>query len=261
MASLKDKVVIITGSGDVTGIGAATALHMIKFQPRLVITGRVKSRLDAVEESLLAAGLKQDRLLVVVCDVTDDAQLQNLVQRTLEIFGQIDVLVNNAAVVVSFSVMETNMTDFDHVMNTNIRSPFLLTKLCLPHLIKTKGCVVNVSSIAGQLTFQGHASYSISKAALDQFTGILANEMGEHGVRVNSVNPGVIRTGIYLKFGMSEEEFPKFSEDQKRTHALGRVGEPDEVAKAITFLASDQASFTSGQILYVDGGHHKRPII
>ncbi|WAR31692.1 DNRE-like protein [Mya arenaria] len=162
MASLKDKVVIITG--------AATALHMIKFQPRLVITGRVKSRLDAVEESLLAAGLKQDR-------------------------------------------------------------------------------------------FQGHASYSISKAALDQFTGILANEMGEHGVRVNSVNPGVIRTGIYLKFGMSEEEFPKFSEDQKRTHALGRVGEPDEVAKAITFLASDQASFTSGQILYVDGGHHKRPII
>ncbi|WAR31693.1 Y325-like protein [Mya arenaria] len=184
---------------------------MIQFQPRLVITGRVKSKLDAVEDSLLTAGLKQDRLLVAVCDVTDDAQLHNLVQRTLETFGKIDV--NNAAVVDFLTVMETNMTQFDRIMNTNIRSPFLLTKL-----------------------------YNISKAALDQFTGILANELGEHGVR--------------------------FLEDQKQKQALGRVGEPDEVAKAITFLASDQASFTSGspvQILH-DGflskdisGHYPLP--
>ncbi|WAR31690.1 DNRE-like protein [Mya arenaria] len=228
MASLKDKVVIITGSGDVTGIGAATALHMIQFQPRLVITGRTKSKLDAVEDSLLAAGLKHDR-------------------------------VNNAAVLAYHTVMDTNMAEFDHVMNTNIRSPFLLTKLCLPYLIKTKGCVVNVSSISGQFTYQNEAAYGISKAALDQFTGILANEMGEHGVRVNSVNPGVIRTGIQRKGGMSEQRYAQYAEDQQKTHPLGRVGEPDEVAMAITFLASDQASFTSGQILYVDGGRHKKP--
>ncbi|XP_052788231.1 aklaviketone reductase DauE-like isoform X2 [Mya arenaria] len=234
---------------------------MIQFQPRLVITGRVKSKLDAVEDSLLTAGLKQDRLLVAVCDVTDDAQLHNLVQRTLETFGKIDVLVNNAAVVDFLTVMETNMTQFDRIMNTNIRSPFLLTKLCIPHLIQTKGCVINVSSISGQLTFPQQASYNISKAALDQFTGILANELGEHGVRVNSVNPGLIRTGIYLKSGMNQETYLQFLEDQKQKQALGRVGEPDEVAKAITFLASDQASFTSGQILYVDGGRHKKPAI
>ncbi|XP_052788039.1 3-oxoacyl-[acyl-carrier-protein] reductase FabG-like isoform X2 [Mya arenaria] len=249
----------LKGSGDVTGIGAATALHMIQFQPRLVITGRTKSKLDAVEDSLLAAGLKHDRFLSAVCDVMDDAQLENLVQKTLDMFGQIDVLVNNAAVLAYHTVMDTNMAEFDHVMNTNIRSPFLLTKLCLPYLIKTKGCVVNVSSISGQFTYQNEAAYGISKAALDQFTGILANEMGEHGVRVNSVNPGVIRTGIQRKGGMSEQRYAQYAEDQQKTHPLGRVGEPDEVAMAITFLASDQASFTSGQILYVDGGRHKKP--
>ncbi|WAR31691.1 hypothetical protein MAR_034233 [Mya arenaria] len=127
----------------------------------VIITGRVKSKLDVVEESLLATGLKQDRLLVVLCDVTDDAQLQNLVQRTLQIFGQID--------------------------------------------------------------------------SSDDPDGALCEKWYERG------------------------EIPP--EDQKQKHVLGRVGEPDEVAKAITFLASDQASFTSGQILYVGDGRHKKPII
>ncbi|XP_052220920.1 3-oxoacyl-[acyl-carrier-protein] reductase FabG-like isoform X6 [Dreissena polymorpha] len=256
MTSLRDKVVLITGSGDVTGIGYATALHMCQFQPRLVITGRDQDKLNDVARRLTENGLAQDRILPVVCDLTKEDELNTLVQTTIDSNGLLDVLVNNAAVTSYTSTLEATMEEFDHVMATNVRSPFLLTKLCLPHLIKTKGCVVNVSSISGPMAYSGEVAYGMSKASLDQFTRILANEVAEYGVRVNSVNPGVVRTNIQVKGGMSEERYAQYAERQKSTHQLGRMGEPDEVAKAITFLASDQASFTTGQLLFVDGGRH-----
>ncbi|KAK5964939.1 Oxidoreductase [Trichostrongylus colubriformis] len=130
----------------------------------------------------------------------------------------------------------------------------MLTRLALPHIIKTKGTVVNVSSIAGPCVFPGVAYYCMSKAAIDQFTKCLALEMAPHGVRVNAVNPGVIVTEVHKRAGMDDRTYEGFLEKCKKTHALGRVGEPAEVAEAVLFLASEKSSFTTGELLKVDGG-------
>ncbi|KAL4218643.1 hypothetical protein ACF0H5_021232 [Mactra antiquata] len=260
MASLKDKVIVITGAGDVCGIGAITAQHMIQFGPKLVLTGRNKEKLDEVGHMMKVAGLTEEKLLLVVADVTIEADLERLVNDVIEKFGQIDVLVQNAAIVTYNTTLTTPMEEFDLVMRTNIRAPFYLAKLCLPYLIKTKGCIVNVSSISGQRTFTGEAPYGISKAALDQFTKILSMEVAKDGVRVNSVNPGVVRTNIQKKGGMSEKKYDQYVEGQKLKHPLGGIGEPIDVAKAITFLASDDSSFITGELLFIDGGRHANPV-
>lgn len=205
-------------------------------------------------------GQRTDDVLLVVADVTVDSDLQMLVQKAIDKFQRLDVLINNAAIVTYHTVLDTPMEEFDQVMRTNLRSPFYLTKLCLPYLIQTKGCIVNVSSISGQKTYTGEASYGISKAGLDHFTGILAMEVAKNGVRVNSVNPGVIRTGIQKKGGMTDERYAEYTEQCKLTHPLGGMGEPEDVAKAITFLASDESSFITGELLFVDGGRHKQPV-
>lgn len=257
MASLKDKVVLITGSGDETGIGAATALHLVQFKPKLVLTGRNKDRLDTVRKLVQEKGQTEDDLLLVVADLTVEEDLRRLVQDTIDKFNRLDVLVNNAAVIVYHTMMDTTMEEFDYIMNTNLRSAFYLTKLCLPYLIKTKGCIVNVSSISGLRMFTGESVYGVSKAGLDHFTGVLALEMAKDGVRVNSVNPGVVRTKIQMKGGMSAETYKEYIERQNLKHPLGGIAEPEDVAKAITFLASDESSFITGELLAVDGGRSK----
>ncbi|XP_011705826.1 PREDICTED: L-xylulose reductase-like, partial [Wasmannia auropunctata] len=131
---------------------------------------------------------------------------------------------------------------------------YQLTKLAVPHLIKTKGNIVNVSSIAGLRAFPNILSYCMSKAAVDQFTRCIALELGPQQVRVNAVNPGIIVTNIFQRSGMSEDEIKSLLEHSKTTHALGRVGDTFEVARTIAFLSSDNASFITGVTLPVDGG-------
>lgn len=126
----------------------------------------------------------------------------------------------------------------------------------MPHLIKTQGNIVNISSVNGIRSFPGVLAYNISKAALDQFTRCTALELAPKKVRVNSVNPGVIITNIHKRGGMDEEAYKNFLERAKTTHALGRPGTVDEVSEAIQFLASDSASFITGASLPVDGGRH-----
>ena len=128
--------------------------------------------------------------------------------------------------------------------------------LAVPYLIKTQGNIVNVSSVNGLRSFPGVLSYNISKAALDQFTRCVALELAPKGVRVNAVNPGVIITELQKRGGLTDEAYEKFLERSKQTHALGRPGNSDEVANAIAFLASADASFTTGCSLPVDGGRH-----
>ncbi|XP_060591911.1 uncharacterized oxidoreductase Mb1385-like [Ruditapes philippinarum] len=296
MASLlKDKVVLITGAGDVNGIGAATAVHMALFGPKFVLSGRKQETLDEVGDLMEKVGVTRENLLLVVADVTIDTDQERLVKSAIDKFGQLDVLINNAAITAYHTTLDTTMEEFDNVMRTNLRAPFYLSKLCLPYLIKTKGTyttmeefdnvmrtnlrapfylsklclpyliktkgnIVNVSSISGQRTFTAEAPYGISKAGLDHFTKILAMEVAEHGVRVNSVNPGVIRTKIQQKGGMSPQQYAEYIERQKLKHPLGNIGEPIDVAKAITFLASDDSSFITGELIFVDGGRHNRPV-
>jgi len=128
--------------------------------------------------------------------------------------------------------------------------------LAVPHLVKTKGNIVNVSSVNGVRSFPNVLAYCMSKSAVDQFTRCVSLELAPKGVRVNSVNPGVVVTNLLTRQGMSEEDYAKFLEKTKFTHALGRPGTVEEVAKAIVFLASDDASFTTGESLLIDGGRH-----
>jgi len=259
MPDLKGKVALITGAS--SGIGAATAEHFASLGASLVLCGRNEANLEATKQKCGEVGkwLEMDQaitsqVLTIQCDVTKEEELKSLVDGAIKHFGKIDILVNSAGVIINGGVTTSTLEAYDETMNVNVRSIIQLCQLVTPHLIKTKGTIVNLSSIAGPCSFPGVTFYCISKAAIDQLTKCLALELAPQGVRVNAVNPGVIITDIHKRAGMTEEAYAKFLEHCKSTHALGRVGEAMEVAKAIAFLASDDASFTTGELLKIDGG-------
>ncbi|XP_039960552.1 uncharacterized oxidoreductase TM_0325-like [Bactrocera tryoni] len=249
--SLAGKVVIVTGAS--SGIGAAAAKAFAQQGSKVAITGRNEANLKSTEATCKAVNSKVE-LLLIPADVTTDAE--KIIKTTIEKFGQLDVLVNNAGVGESGSILDIDVDQFDRVLNTNLRSVFLLTKYAAPHLVKTQGSIVNVSSVAGLRSFSGLSVYGTSKAALEQFTRCIALDLAPKNVRVNAVSPGVIVTNILTRLGMSAEDYAKFLEHSKTTHALGRVGDVKEVADAIIFLAGDSSSFITGSILPIDGGRH-----
>lgn len=167
-----------------------------------------------------------------------------------------DILINNAGFAIPGSVETTKMKDFDSIMATNVRGTFLLTQLAVPHLISTKGNVVNVSSTAGLRQFENLLAYCMSKAALDQFTRCVALELAGKGVRVNSVNPGAIDTNPHENLGNEKNPPEQVAalEAFGKLHPLGRVGKLKEIVYAIATLASENANFITGVTLPVDGG-------
>ena len=166
----------------------------------------------------------------------------------------LDILVHSAGILINGSIETLSVSDYDKLMNINTRSAFILTQLCTPHIIASRGNMVHVSSVTGLRSFPGVLGYCVSKAALDMLVRCTALDLADKGVRVNAVNPGVIVTEVHKTSGMSEEAYAKFLEHSKTTHALGRVGGADEVAALIGFLASDEASFITGQTIAIDGG-------
>ncbi|XP_058808373.1 3-oxoacyl-[acyl-carrier-protein] reductase FabG-like [Phymastichus coffea] len=245
--SFADKVVLITGAS--SGIGAATAIHLSQLGALLSLHGRNVQNLNKVAEQC-----KNPKPHLVTGEITNEADVQKILESTLQKYGKLDVLVNNAGTLESGSIENTSLEQYDRVMNINVRSIYHLTMLAVPHLIKTRGNIVNVSSVTGMRAFPGVLSYCISKAAIDQFTRCVALELAPKQIRVNAVNPGVVVTNLHRSSGMSEDKLKEFFEHSKVTHALGRPGTPEEVAKTIGFLASDYASFITGQTLPVDGG-------
>lgn len=190
----RDKVVLVTGAS--SGIGAETARLLSKLGGKLVLVGRNQKRLEKVASEIngsdTATASNESSIqivppLTIVADLTKDCQ--RIIDQTIEHFGQLDVLVNNAGVNVEVPVMEAQMDKFDLIFNTNVRSVIELSKLAVPHLEKTKGNIVNVSSICGLVPVYSSTFYSMSKAALDQFTKCSSNEFAKRGIRVNSVNP------------------------------------------------------------------------
>ncbi|XP_016954038.3 cyclopentanol dehydrogenase [Drosophila biarmipes] len=252
MPSFKDKVIIVTGAS--SGIGAGTSVLLAKLGGLLTVVGRNVEKLRETADQIVAAGGAP--ALQVAADMNSESDVQGIVSATLAKYGRIDVLVNNAGILELGSIENTSLEQFDRVMNTNVRSLYQLTTLVTPELIKTKGNIVNVSSVNGIRSFPGVLAYNVSKAAVDQFTKCVALELAPKGVRVNSVNPGVIITELQRRGGLDEEAYAKFLEHVTVTHALGRPGEVKEVAAAIAFLASDEASFSTGISLPVDGGRH-----
>ncbi|XP_055639454.1 3-oxoacyl-[acyl-carrier-protein] reductase FabG-like [Toxorhynchites rutilus septentrionalis] len=245
------KVVLITGAS--SGIGAATAKKLSELGATLALTGRKLENLNHVAAECTVGPVTP---LVIPGDITKEADTERILKATIEKFGKLDVLVNNAGIIETGTIETTSLEQFDRVMNTNIRSIYHVTMLAVPHLIKTQGNVVNVSSVNGIRSFPGVLAYNISKMAVDQFTRCVALELAAKTVRVNCVNPGVTVTNLHKRGGMDEETYKKFLEHSKNTHAMGRPGEATEVADAIVFLASETASFITGASLPIDGGRH-----
>lgn len=242
----ENKVVLITGAS--SGIGAETAVHFAKLGASLALVARSADNLTAVAERCV--GIVKP--LIIVADVGKDTE--QIVKQTIEHFGKLDVLVNNAGKGAMGSIETTSLAQYDEIMDLNVRSVYHLTMLAVPHLLKTKGNIVNVSSVAGLRSFPNFLSYCVSKSALDQFTKCVALELGTRGVRVNSVNPAVISSNFHYNIGMTEEAYKTYLEGAKLTHAMGRIGQPNEVAEGIAYLASDRASFVTGTLLAIDGG-------
>ncbi|XP_073822507.1 3-oxoacyl-[acyl-carrier-protein] reductase FabG-like [Musca autumnalis] len=246
------KVVIVTGAS--SGIGAGAAVHFAELGALLTIVGRNVEKLQDTSNKIKA--IKGQEPLLVKADMTNEDDVKRIVNETIAKYGKIDVLVNNAGVLETGTIENTSLEQYDRVMNTNIRAVYQLTMLAVPELIKTKGNIVNVSSVNGIRSFPGVLAYNVSKAAVDQFTRCVALELAAKGVRCNAVNPGVIITEIHKRGGMNEEAYAKFLEHSRTTHALGRPGQVNEVSGVIAFLASDKASFITGASLPVDGGRH-----
>jgi NAD(P)-dependent dehydrogenase (short-subunit alcohol dehydrogenase family) len=244
-----EKVVLITGA--TSGIGRSSALVFAEAGARLMLTGR---KHETLENLRAAINKDKDVCAMLAGDITDAEFRSDLLAAAIDTFGQLDVLVNAAGIIASGTIETTTLDDFDIMMDINLRSVFHLTQLAVPYLIKTSGNIVNVSSVTGTRAFPGILSYCVSKAGLDQLIRAAALELAPKNVRVNGVNPGVVQTNLHRRGGMDEAAYQKFLEHSKTTHPLGRVGQPEEVAHLIVFLASDKAGWITGVTCSIDGG-------
>src|SRR5437762_13383930 len=164
------------------------------------------------------------------------------------------MMVNAAGILKDGRIEGTSLELWDEMLNINLRSVFHLMRLAVPHLERSRGNIVNVSSVTGLRAFPGVLAYCVSKAAVDQLTRCAALGLASKGVRVNGVNPGVVRTNLHRNSGMSEDAYAAFVERSKTTHPIGRIGEPEEIADLILFLASARAAWITGVTYSIDGG-------
>jgi NAD(P)-dependent dehydrogenase (short-subunit alcohol dehydrogenase family) len=179
-----------------------------------------------------------------------------IVAAAVSTLGGITTIVNAAGIIATGTIENTSDQAWDEMLDVNLRAPFRLMRAAVPHLTRSKGTIVNVSSVTGLRAFPGVLAYCVSKAGLDQLTRCAALEMAPHGVRVNAVNPGVTISNLHRRSGMNEAAYAAFLERSKETHPLGRAGQPDEIADLIWFLASDRSGWITGETISIDGGRH-----
>lgn len=245
--SLEGKVALITGS--TKGIGKAIAIRMAEQGAKVVISSRNQDACDAVANEIKAAG---NEAVAIACNINYKEQLQALVEKTEQQLGKINILVCNAALNPFFGKSQDIPDEaFDKVMHANIGSVHKLCQLAMPGMAETGGgAVIIVSSIGGLKGTDALGAYAISKAADMQIARNLAVEWGPKNIRVNCIAPGLIRTD----FAKALWENPEIYEATVSKYPMRRIGEPDEIAGAAVFLASDAGSFTTGQTIVIDGG-------
>lgn len=243
--SYNGKTVLITGAS--RGIGKSIALAFAKAGAHVVINYASKPELaEAVADEARALGVEA---FVIGCDVSDEEAVEAMIETIEKTFKPIDFLVNNAGVTRDGLLIRMKDSDWDQVMDINLKGTYLCTKHVGKRMLKRKsGNIVNVTSVVGLTGNAGQSNYSASKAGVIGFTKSIAKEFASRGIRVNAVAPGFIETDMTGK--LSEEVIESYS----KAIPLGRMGSPDDVAAAVLFLSSEQASYMTGQIITVDGG-------
>jgi NAD(P)-dependent dehydrogenase (short-subunit alcohol dehydrogenase family) len=248
---LKGKTAIITGAG--SGIGAATAELFICEGAAVLVVDRDGDRAFATAQHISPAGEQAQALCV---DVSNEAEIEVMVKQALHLWSRIDILVNNAGVRSDVDIRSFTADEFDRVFDANLKGPLLCCKHVLPAMLDSgRGSIINVASISSTCGIAGQPLYAPSKGGLLQMTRQLAVEFAGRSIRVNAVSPGTIETPLLGKLPPDPNHWSDEHKWLLAHHPIGRFGQPIEVAHAILFLASDEASFITGANLAVDGGY------
>lgn len=242
---LKDKVAIVTGG--TRGIGRAIALKLADHGANIVINYRNSDK--EAEELKAILEEKGVKVLTVKCDISNFEDSKNLMYKCKEVFGKIDILVNNAGITKDTLIMRMKEEDFDNVIDVNLKGTFNCAKHASAIMLKQRfGKIINMTSVVGIAGNAGQVNYAASKAGVIGLTKSLAKELGSRGITVNAVAPGFINTDMTAS--LSE----KVKEEASKNIPLKRLGDPEDVANLVGFLASDAANYITGQVINVDGG-------
>ena len=246
---LKDKVAIVTGSGK--GIGEGIARVFSQEGAIVVVACRTESEGNKVADEL---GQKEGRALYIRTDVSNSKSIFNMIETTVDKFGKIDVLVNNAGYHLPKNIIDTSEEEWDSIIDTNLKSTFFCSKFAVPYLTKTKGTIINMSSMVGIVGQPAATAYCASKGGQIAMTKNMAIDLAQFGIRVNAICPGWIHTpGVDHHFSIQKDP-----EAEKKyifgQHPLGRIGTPEECGRLAVFLATDESSFITGTAIEIDGG-------
>ena len=248
--SLEDKTVIVTGGAQ--GIGAAIVRRFLKERAKVVIADVDEETGSRIESELQSEGVVH----FVQCDVSERLDVHNLIAATLDRFGDVDVLINNAGVTHSAGLLDLTEDDFDRVMGINLKGAFLCSQAVARHMVErveegaNPGAIVNMSSINATVALPDQLAYCVSKGGLAQLTRVSAVSLAPYGIRVNAIGPGSVETAM-LQSVMAN---PDAAGNILKRTPLGRVAQPSEIAAIAVFLASNEASYITGETIYADGG-------
>ncbi|MHB9036705.1 MAG: SDR family NAD(P)-dependent oxidoreductase [Armatimonadota bacterium] len=246
---LKDKVAIVTGASK--GIGEGIAREFSHEGANVVVVSRGEAEGIKMAKEL---GSSEGRAIFVRTDVTDSDSIQSMIAKTIEAFGRLDILVNNAGYHISKSVEETSEHEWEFIQNTNLRSTFLCSKYAIPHLRKTRGNIINISSMVGLVGQPNAGAYSATKGGQIAMSKGMAIDFAPDGIRVNVICPGWIQTPLVEDWFSQQKDPDAARKYIYGQHPLGRIGTIDECGKAAVYLGSDDAAFVTGITLNIDGG-------
>jgi NAD(P)-dependent dehydrogenase (short-subunit alcohol dehydrogenase family) len=247
---LSGKAAIVTGAG--TGIGRAIALLLAREGARVAVVGRRREKLEEVAQAIRRAG---SEAVVTVCDVSSEPDTRRAVQDAEQLFGLVNVLVNSAGALSASTVESVSLGDWDRVMATNLKGPFLMSRAVLPAMRRAGGgAIVNVGSILGLVAMKDRAAYCASKGGITMLTKAMALDHAHEKIRVNCICPAIVETDLIRDLFPRSEEGLRAREGRLATLPLGRFGKPDDVAELAVFLASEESSWVTGTAIPVDGG-------